>query len=149
MIIVIENLEELSRFALRLSQVVKAGDAITLQGNLGAGKSELARAFIKLLLGADTVVPSPTFTIVEQYQAPNFLISHFDLYRLEGSEELTEIGFEEALSSGVCLIEWPERLEGYPLVNHLSVEITADIQTQIRKISLVGDENWQGRLDKI
>lgn len=147
MITVVQNLAELKTFALKLSQIVTVGDVITLKGNLGAGKSEFARAFIKSVLGEDTVVPSPTFTILEQYQTPKFLISHFDLYRLESQEELVEIGFDEALCSGICLIEWPERLQDYPLENHLDIEIEVDVQSQARKFILTGDVNWQKRLD--
>ncbi len=85
-------------------------DVFTLQGPMGAGKSCFARYFIRHLCGNNIDVPSPTFTLVQQYDTPCVSIWHFDLYRLENPDEIYEIGWEEALHDGVCLIEWPERL---------------------------------------
>ena len=86
----------------RLAKLVQAGDCLALRGNLGAGKTTLARGLICAFLGADTEVPSPTFTLVQRYQpdldehpsAPELL--HFDLYRLGDEDELEELGFDEA-----------------------------------------------------
>lgn len=72
------------------------------------GKSVLCRAFIRSLADAGEV-PSPTFTLVQSYPAEEFEIYHFDLYRLKSPEEIFELGMEEALCEGVCLIEWPEK----------------------------------------
>lgn len=142
----VKSLEETRALASKIASLCRLGDVLTLCGDLGAGKSEFARAFIQSLVGQETVVPSPTFTIMEAYQAPDFVISHFDLYRLEGPEELQEIGFEEALSQGVCLIEWPERLEGYPLTQELAIHITANPENEERTVSLQGDDSWMSRL---
>ena len=78
----------------------------------GRGSLSFARAFVKAAAGEETVVPSPTFTILEQYQTPLGLISHFDLYRIEHVDEIVELGFDEALTGSIALIEWPERLGG-------------------------------------
>lgn len=96
----------------RLAHIAQKGDVFALYGTLGMGKSVLARAFIQELTGA-TEVPSPTFTLVQSYEAPAFDIFHFDLYRLKSAEEVFEIGVEEAMYEGVCLIEWPEKMGGY------------------------------------
>ncbi len=98
-----------SALAARLARTAKAGDVFLLEGRLGAGKSVFARGFIRALCGEDTDVPSPTFTLVQTYDAPLASIWHFDLYRLEEAEEIYEIGWEDALSN-IVLLEWPQRL---------------------------------------
>lgn len=95
-----------------LAQIAQTGDVFALFGTLGMGKSVLARAFVQELCGQGEV-PSPTFTLLQTYEAPNFDIYHFDLYRLKSAEDIFEIGMEEALYSGVSLIEWPEKMGGY------------------------------------
>jgi N-acetylmuramate 1-kinase len=100
----------------RLSELValklKAGDAVLLRGDLGAGKTTLARALIRALLAdADAEVPSPTFPIVQPYSTPRLDVGHFDLYRIGGPGELVEVGFEEALAGGAAIVEWPDRAE--------------------------------------
>jgi len=96
------------RLGEELALAVKPGDAIALVGDLGAGKSTLARALIRAIADdAELEVPSPTFTIVQSY-ALRFPVAHLDLYRLSDVSELDELGIDEMLSDGVCLIEWPE-----------------------------------------
>ena len=97
-------------FAQKCAQQAKPNDIFTLQGPMGAGKSEFARGFIQYLMNEEVEVPSPTFTLVQLYDTPKGTIWHFDLYRVENAEEIYEIGWEEALSGGIILIEWPERL---------------------------------------
>lgn len=88
---------------------LRAGDAIALKGDLGAGKSTLARALIRALADdANLEVPSPTFTLVQSYET-RVPVHHFDLYRLSAPDELDELGLDDALSQGAALIEWPER----------------------------------------
>lgn len=92
-------------FAARLG----AGDCILLQGPIGAGKSHFCRALIHARLGRMEDVPSPTFTLVQTYQA-DVEIWHADLYRLTHPDEVTELGLQDAFASAICLIEWPDRL---------------------------------------
>lgn len=106
-----------------LAARLKPGDVVGLQGDLGAGKTTLARAIIRAAADdPDLIVPSPTFTLVEVYDTPNGPYWHFDLYRLENPEQVYELGWEEALAEGIVLLEWPERL-GPLLPRHLGVTL--------------------------
>ena len=91
---------------------LKPRDIVLLNGDLGMGKSVFAREVIRTLTGnPDLDVPSPTFTLAQTYETKDGDIWHFDLYRLKDPEELYEIGWEDALSSGILLVEWPDRLD--------------------------------------
>jgi tRNA threonylcarbamoyladenosine biosynthesis protein TsaE len=110
----------------KLARGLEAGDAICLFGDLGAGKSTLARSLIRALTTPDEEVPSPTFTLVQTYDGPAFTIAHFDLYRLTSAAEAYEIGVEEALDDGCAIIEWPERLDGDLPADRLDIELSVD-----------------------
>ncbi len=99
------------RLAALLAPRARAGDAILLEGPLGAGKSAFARALLRTLAGDPALeVPSPSFTLVQSYDLPGGLEAHhFDLYRLDGPSGLRELGWEEA-RRGLVLVEWPDRL---------------------------------------
>ena len=105
------NLTATGRLAKRLAPLVRPGDALLLEGPLGAGKSAFARALLRALAGEPALeVPSPSFTLVQSYELPSGLeVHHFDLYRLSGPADLAELGWDEA-RRGVVLVEWPERL---------------------------------------
>ena len=109
------------RLGATLAERLRVGDVVGLKGELGAGKTTLARAIIRAAAGdRELIVPSPTFTLVEVYETPRGSFWHFDLYRLEAAEQVYELGWEEALAEGIALVEWPERL-GKLLPKHLSV----------------------------
>lgn len=96
--------------ARRLASVARAGDCILLEGPLGAGKTALARAFLRAAAGEPAMqVPSPSFTLVQIYDTKIGPVFHYDLWRLDGSDRLTELDWEDALD-GVVLVEWPDRL---------------------------------------
>jgi tRNA threonylcarbamoyladenosine biosynthesis protein TsaE len=94
----------------RLARLLQPGDTILLQGPIGAGKSHLARALIRARLGRMEEVPSPTFTLVQNYTAGEVEIWHADLYRLGHPDEVLELGLDGAFENAICLIEWPDRL---------------------------------------
>ena len=98
-------------FAAEVAARLRAGDILLLEGDLGAGKTAFARALIRHMTKTpDIVVPSPTFTLVQTYDTASGPIWHFDLYRLKDPDEIFELGWDDARSGGILLIEWPERL---------------------------------------
>ncbi len=105
------------RLGAALSARLRPGDTVLLSGELGAGKSHLARAIIQSLQarsGAVEDVPSPTYTLVQTYRAGEVELLHADLYRLGDPSELDELGLDEAMGRAICLIEWPDRLDAVP-----------------------------------
>jgi tRNA threonylcarbamoyladenosine biosynthesis protein TsaE len=130
-----------------LAQLVKRGDIIALEGPLGSGKTVLARGFIQALCGKKTVVPSPTFTLVQIYNTPKFPLWHCDLYRLDDEEDVLEIGLEEAFADAVTLIEWPDRLGRWLPHRRLSVAFTEEDWDESRRIVLDGALDWCERLE--
>ncbi len=111
---------------MRISGLLNAGDCVLLEGDLGAGKSTLARAVIQTALGSDEPVPSPTFTLTAQYETGDGLFVHADLYRLSGPEELEETGLEEAFREAVTLVEWPDRLGDLRPSDALTIALSTD-----------------------
>ena len=107
--IISKSVEETRALGRRIAARLRPGDVLLLEGDLGAGKSELARG-IAGGLGVEETITSPTFTILNMYESGRLPLYHFDWYRLESSEELYELGMDEYLGgNGVALVEWPER----------------------------------------
>lgn len=106
--IITKDISETRNFARDFAKTLRAPVTVALHGDLGMGKSEVARTIIQTLCGADTVVPSPTFTLVQTYIAGDVRISHFDLYRINDASELVEIGLDYAIQNDITLIEWPD-----------------------------------------
>ncbi|SKA03369.1 tRNA (adenosine(37)-N6)-threonylcarbamoyltransferase complex ATPase subunit type 1 TsaE [Consotaella salsifontis] len=132
------------RLGADLALVLRAGDVVALSGDLGAGKSTLARALIRALAGdPDLEVPSPTYTLVQSYDTapPAF---HFDLYRLADPSELAELGFEEAAETGIVLCEWPEQ-GGVEKGANLSIRLEAP-ESGCRRVGLSGTAETIGRV---
>lgn len=101
---------ETIKIAGEIAQQILPGTVIALYGTLGVGKSAFSRGFIKSLCPNVKEVPSPTFTLLQTYEASSFDIYHFDMYRLKNPEEAYELGIEDAFLEGVSLIEWPEKI---------------------------------------
>jgi tRNA threonylcarbamoyladenosine biosynthesis protein TsaE len=135
--------EAAERLGQALAVLLRPGDAVCLWGPLGAGKTTLARGLIRALTSPDQEAPSPTFTLVQTYDGPDFPIAHFDLYRLRHAREVEELGLDEALDEGVALIEWPERLDGRLPPDRLDVEIALEDQGRRARLSPHGA--WKGR----
>jgi tRNA threonylcarbamoyladenosine biosynthesis protein TsaE len=124
----------------------RAGWTLLLSGELGAGKSTFARAFIRAA-GHDGPVPSPTYTLVEPYNLPSGSIYHIDLYRVSSEEELHYLGFGE-LDDGCCLIEWPERAPGATATADLELQLSYESAGRSVRIDGVS-ERGRGLIQKI
>lgn len=133
----------------RLAALARAGDVIALSGTLGTGKSTLARAFVQALTSADEEVPSPTFTLVQTYDAAPGTIWHFDLYRLEKAEDAFELGIEDAFIDGICLIEWPDRLGRLMPRRRLEVALDPGTIETARIARLTSHAQWDARIGDI
>jgi tRNA threonylcarbamoyladenosine biosynthesis protein TsaE len=108
----------------RLAGLARPGDCILLEGPIGAGKSHLARAFIRARLGRMEEVPSPTFTLVQVYDAEGVEIWHADLYRLTHPDEVWELGLDDAFTRSITLVEWPDRLGSHLPLQALRIRLT-------------------------
>ncbi len=136
--------DDTALFGQTLAKYAKGGDCILLRGQIGAGKSALARAFIRALLGPDTEVPSPTFTLVQTYEHDDVEIWHADLYRLTDAQEAVELGLTDAFEDQICLIEWPELLGDLVPKSALDIELT--VSRDFHLATLTYSENWRDRL---
>ena len=109
----LEAVADVEHFGARLAAVLGAGDVIALEGDLGAGKTTLARGLLRGL-GLAAEAPSPTFAILQGYEPPEVTlpVGHVDLYRLDDARDLEELGLDDWLAEGALVIEWPDRLGG-------------------------------------
>jgi tRNA threonylcarbamoyladenosine biosynthesis protein TsaE len=125
------------RLGQQLGALLRPGDTVLLRGQIGAGKSHLARSLIRARLGRpEEPVPSPTFTLVQAYDSPTGDIWHADLYRLGDASEVVELGLDSALSQAICLIEWPERLGEMTPEQAVTLDLAPDGDG--RRVSLSG-----------
>ena len=116
-----------ARLGALIAPHLQASDIVYLTGDLGMGKSSLARGLIRALTHPDQDVPSPTFTLIQAYDTPTFDLLHLDLYRLKLPDEAYELGLDEALPTSVLLIEWPDRLAHLGYDDRLDIVLeTAD-----------------------
>jgi tRNA threonylcarbamoyladenosine biosynthesis protein TsaE len=131
--------------AAGIAGMLRAGDAILLEGSLGAGKSTFARALIRSACKLPALdVPSPSYTLVQSYDALGLRLHHFDLWRLDGPEAVAELGWDEALAD-IVIVEWPDRLGALRPANALLLGF-ASVAENVRRISLNGWEDRDLRL---
>ena len=126
-----------------VARALRAGDVVCLWGPLGAGKTTLARGLIRALMGPEQEAPSPTFTLVQTYAAPDFPLAHLDLYRLGGPEEVRELGLDEALEDGAAVIEWPERLGARLPADRLDIRLRIEADGRSAEVERHGC--WKDR----
>ncbi len=144
---ILETAEDTARSAAMLAPVLRAGDVVALNGDLGTGKTVFARSLIHTLYpGAE--VPSPTFNLVLTYEpedpaAP--AIWHFDLYRLDAPEDAIELGIEDAFDDAISLIEWPERLEHLLPDRRVDMTLLVGAHEGQRLIEIQVPEDWSAR----
>lgn len=140
----LSTLDDTVSLARRLAPRLKPGDVIALRGGLGVGKTTFSRALIEALLGRATDVPSPTYTLVQTYDGPDFPIFHMDLYRLNAPEEVFELGWDET-QAGLALIEWPDNAGPHLPGWRLDLTLAIDGETRNATLEPQG-EDWQTRL---
>lgn len=136
---IVENEADMLALGARLGAVLCPGDVVAFAGGLGAGKTTLARGLVQAALPTE-IVPSPTYTLVQTYDFPNFTLWHCDLYRLEHHDEAYEIGLMDAIGEDVCLLEWPDRLG--PLLPKDVMYINIEFAGEGRQVTLIG---WDDR----
>jgi len=134
-------------FGRRLGAVLEVGDIVCLSGNLGAGKTSLARGAIEAWTGQPEEAPSPTYTLVQTYEGAKGELWHVDLYRLKRPDDAWELGLEDAFAEAACLIEWPERLENQLPANRLDIALSPEGEG--RNAALTAHGAWRTRLATI
>lgn len=145
----IENEAAMEAAAARLAPLLKKGDVVCLQGDLGAGKTVFARALVNALSPTAEEVPSPTFTLAQVYELPQLTLWHFDLYRIEKQEDIRELGWDEARRGGVCVVEWPERLGSFLPKDRLEISLSFIKESeQARLLTFMPFGAWEARLQK-
>lgn len=138
-----------TRLAAGIAPLLHPGDVILLNGPIGAGKTHFARSLIQTRLAAAgrmEDVPSPTFTLIQTYEADGTEIWHADLFRLTDPDEAAELGLEEAFTEAICLIEWPDRLGGLRPAQALELTLTPDAASDLRVASFSGESAHWARL---
>ncbi len=142
MLIELSDLAATEALAARIAALVRPGDTILLEGDLGAGKTAFARALLRAASADPALeVPSPTFTLVQSYATSIGTVHHSDLWRLDGPRGLGELGWDEA-RDGIVLVEWPDRLGALRPVDALTVALQAT-GAESRRATLSG---WTDRL---
>jgi tRNA threonylcarbamoyladenosine biosynthesis protein TsaE len=142
MIFHLPDLTATEALGARLAAFARPGDCILLEGPLGAGKTALARAFLRAAADDPTMeVPSPSFTLVQIYDTKIGPVFHYDLWRLDGPNALTELDWEDALD-GIVLVEWPDRLGSLRPEGALTITLRLG-EGEAREATLRG---WEGRL---
>ena len=135
----IPNAAATTALGAKIGRVLRAGDCVALRGDLGAGKTTLVRGLVQAVLG-DIDVPSPTYTLVQTYDLPDYELWHCDLYRLENPQDAYELGLIDAMLDAVCIIEWPDKLG--TLLPETALEISLEFKGHGRIATL---SNWEGR----
>ncbi|WP_422058895.1 tRNA (adenosine(37)-N6)-threonylcarbamoyltransferase complex ATPase subunit type 1 TsaE [Sphingopyxis sp.] len=139
------TLKDVTRIGAAIGAALAAGDVVLLSGDLGAGKTTLARSMLKAR-GLAGEAPSPTFAIVQPYAPPevDLAIAHVDLYRIEAEDELIELGLDDYLDDGALLIEWPERLgaQGWPEALTLRISGEGDARVLTAAVPAAWETRW-------
>jgi len=150
--VTLPNEQATARFAIDIAAALEPGDLVTLSGDLGAGKTTFARALIRYLANDDTIeVPSPTFTLIQSYELPRFLLVHADFYRLSGTAELAELGFDDLPERTVVLLEWPDRAAGFlpPDRADITFTLAPHLSPESRNARVVGYGAFSARLERM
>ncbi len=139
--------------AQKVAEIALPGDVLALSGDLGSGKTVFARAFINARAEGLKEVPSPTFTLVQEYEFSSsggaIPVVHFDLFRVKDAAEVRELGMDEAFVSGISLVEWPERINGHLPADRLEVCLDQGPTEDSRRATIRGLGSWGPRIKAI
>lgn len=140
--------EETAALARAIGAALTSGDTVLLTGDVGAGKTHFARALVQSLLATPEHVPSPTFTLVQVYDAKSGCeIWHADLYRLSDPSETEELGLINAMEEAICLIEWPDRLASLRPKDALDITLCAtDVEDHRILTASWSDPKWDAKM---
>ncbi|MBT06161.1 MAG: tRNA (adenosine(37)-N6)-threonylcarbamoyltransferase complex ATPase subunit type 1 TsaE [Rhodospirillaceae bacterium] len=141
------NLKATRKLADTLAPLLHPGDVVTLEGCIGTGKTTFIRALLETL-GCIEEVPSPTFNLLHTYELGSVTFWHFDLFRIERLSDVYELGVEDALENGICLIEWPKIMATILPTKRLELEFFYQEDCS-RKVLLRCDGAWKQRLHKV
>lgn len=145
----LKNLADTKKLAEQLADLCAIEEVIGLKGDLGSGKTEFARHFIRHIALEDPVVQSPTFNLVHVYKTVKGTIWHFDLYRLQAAKEVFELGIEDAMSFGISLIEWPEIIQDILPENYLEINFSFTESDNARYVDITAYGGWHAKLLKL
>jgi tRNA threonylcarbamoyladenosine biosynthesis protein TsaE len=146
LVVMLPNLEATAALGRFIAARARAGVVVLLKGPLGAGKTTLARAIIGAFLPGQEV-PSPSFTLVQSYEAKDLDIVHFDLYRLESEKDLIELGWEDVVGRALVIVEWPELLKSLLPEDRLEITLALGNGEGERQARLVPRGRWLDRLE--
>jgi len=150
LIVNLNNESTTQSLGIALSELIKIGDIILLEGEMGSGKTFLARSIIFNLLEEKykgIEIPSPTFTLVQEYNCKQFILGHADLYRIKSSNELEALGIDNILERGPVLIEWPEKIKNF--YENDTLEIKFKNINEKKSIELTNIKGWKKRINLI
>ena len=128
-----KNEQDTINFASTIASYLQKGDIIVLSGDLGSGKTKFTQGILKYF-NLEDEISSPTFTIVNEYHKDEINIYHFDVYRLEDSDEFYAIGGDEYLNNGICIIEWGEIIEDILPKEYIKISFTKDMENENYRI---------------
>ena len=139
----ISSLKDLHKFTNKISEIILPGDYLFLFGEIGVGKTTFARQLINVFEIKNNIkkseVPSPTFNILFEYELKDFIIKHYDLYRIKNEEEIKNLELFEIEEKNITLIEWPELIKNKP-TNRIDLffKYTKDMKQRVLDIKLAG-----------
>jgi len=148
--VTLPNEQATRRLAIDVATILEPGDLITLSGDLGAGKTAFARALIRSVAGDDNIeVPSPSFTLMQIYELPRFPVVHADFFRLSGSAELSELGFEDLPENAVMLLEWPDRAANFLPADRIDIsfKLAPQLGEEVRNVQITAYGTLTARVE--
>lgn len=147
---VCQNEKDTKNFAKSLAPYLKKPDVFVLTGDLGSGKTKFTEGILSYY-GLEDEISSPTFTIVNEYQKKEITIYHFDVYRLEDVSEFYEMGGEEYLENGICLIEWGELIKDALPKDYVHITFCKDDKNENIRILKIdtNQQKWEDYFENI